>query len=70
MIDININYNIDGINCNLSIAEGERDENLAYNLAKMFNKVILDIGVAPVIVIDEMKGYFDIEEEDEAELQH
>lgn len=59
---ININYSIDGVNYNLSIADEEPEGNLGYNLARMFARVVLDTNVNPAIVIEEMKGYLDTEE--------
>lgn len=60
--DININYTLNGVKYNMPIAEGEPDENIASDLAAMFSRALFDIGAVPLIVIDEMKAYFDIEE--------
>lgn len=52
MIDnIKINYSLNGINITLSI---EDTDNLPYDLAEMFGKVIDDTNANPKIVIDEL----------------
>lgn len=52
MIDnIKINYSLNGINVTLSF---EDTDNLPYDLAEMFIKVIDDSNVSPKVVIDEL----------------
>ena len=51
MDNIKINYSLNGINVTLSI---EDTDNLPYDLAEMFIKVIDDSNVNPKVVIDEL----------------
>ena len=52
MIDnIKINYTLNSINVTLSL---EDKDNLPYDLAEMFIKVIDDSNVSPKVVIDEL----------------
>lgn len=63
MIDsININYRIDGIDINLSIADDEIENNLPYNLANMFSRLVKDTNANPALVIEDMKQYLEVEE--------
>ena len=49
--DINISYIVDGIEVNLSIPQGEIAENLPYNLANMFSRLVKDTNANPALVI-------------------
>lgn len=51
MDNIKINYSLNGINVTLSI---EYTDNLPYDLAEMFIKVIDDSNANPKLVIDEL----------------
>lgn len=51
MDNIKINYSLNGINVTLSI---EDTDNLPYDLAEMFIKVIDDSNANPKVVIDEL----------------
>ena len=52
MIDnVKINYTLNSINVTLSL---EDKDNLPYDLAEMFIKVIDDSNVSPKVVIDEL----------------
>lgn len=63
MIDnINISYIVDGIEVNLSIPQEEVLENLPYNLANMFSRLINDTNANPTLVIEQMKQYLEVEE--------
>lgn len=63
MIDnINISYIVDGIEVNLSIPQEEVLENLPYNLANMFSRLINDTNANPALVIEQMKQYLEVEE--------
>lgn len=59
---INISYIVDGIEVNLSIPQEEPAENLPYNLANMFSRLVKDTNANPTIVIEEMKQYLEVEE--------
>lgn len=62
MIDnINISYIVDGIEVNLSIPQEEVLENLPYNLANMFSRLINDTNANPALVIEQMKQYLEVE---------
>lgn len=60
--NININYIVDGIEVNLSIPQDEVVENLPYNLANMFSRLINDTNANPALVIEQMKQYLEVEE--------
>lgn len=63
MIDrININYIVDGIEVNLSIPQEEVVENLPYNLANMFSRLVKDTNANPKLVIEDMKQWLEVEE--------
>lgn len=63
MIDsINISYIVDGIEVNLSIPQEEVLENLPYNLANMFSRLINDTNANPALVIEKMKQYLEVGE--------
>ena len=59
---INISYIVDGIEVNLSIPQEEVLENLPYNLANMFSRLINDTNANPALVIEKMKQYLEVEE--------
>lgn len=60
MIDnLKINYIIEGIQITLSY-DDTRSDNLPYDLATMFRKVIEDSDANPEIVIQELKDNFDV----------
>lgn len=60
--NININYRIDGIDINLSIADDEIENNLPYNLANMFSRLVKDTNANPALVIEGMKQWLEVEE--------
>lgn len=60
--NININYRIDGIDINLSIADDEIENNLPYNLANMFSRLVKDTNANPALVIEDMKQWLEVEE--------
>lgn len=60
--NINISYIVDCIEVNLSIPQEEVVENLPYNLANMFSRLINDTNANPALVIEEMKQYLEVEE--------
>ncbi len=60
---INISYIVDGIEVNLSISQEEVLENLPYNLANMFSRLINDTNANPALVIEKMKQYLEVEEQ-------
>ena len=60
--NININYRIDGIDINLSIADDEIENNLPYNLANMFSRLVKDTNANPAMVIEDMKQWLEVEE--------
>lgn len=63
MIDkINISYIVDGIKVNLSIPQEEVTENLPYNLANMFSRLVKDTNANPALVIEDIKQYLEVEE--------
>lgn len=53
--DIKISYSLNGINVTLSL---ENTDNLPYDLAEMFIKVIDDSDANSKIVIDELTGNY------------
>ena len=59
--DLTISYTLNGVKITLSIDDNCYD-NLPYNLADMFVKVINDTDVNPSIIIDEMKLSLNIED--------
>ena len=59
--DLTISYTLNGVKVTLSINDCCYD-NLPYNLADMFVKVINDTNVNPSIIIDELKLHLNIDE--------
>ena len=59
--NLNVNYTLNGVKVTLSINDCCYD-NLPYNLADMFVKVINDTDVNPSIIIDELKLHLNIDE--------
>lgn len=60
--NININYRIDGIDINISIADDEIENNLPYNLGNMFSRLVKDTNANPALVIEGMKQWLEVEE--------
>ena len=60
--NININYRIDGIDINLSIADDEIENNLPYNLSNMFSRLVKDTNANPALLIEGMKQWLEVEE--------
>lgn len=58
--DLTISYINNGIGTTLTI-EDEHYDNMPYNLADMFEKVIRDTDANPQIVIDNLKNAFEYE---------
>ena len=58
--DLTISYACDGIKTTLSIND-DHVENIPYNLADMFEKVIRDSNANPQIVIENLKNAFEYE---------
>ena len=56
--DLTISYVCEGIETTLTIKDDHYD-NLTYNLAKMFAKVIRESDANPQLVIDNLKGAFE-----------
>lgn len=56
--DLTISYTCNGIKSNLTI-EDESYDNLPYNLANMFEKVIRESNANHQIVIEELKNAFE-----------
>lgn len=62
MIDnLAISYSIDGINITLSVDDDNYD-NLPYNLAHLFARVVEDTNANPTIVLQEMQEHFELED--------
>lgn len=59
--DLTISYVCNGIETTLTIKD-EHYDNLPYNLADMFEKVIVESNANPQIVIDELKSAFEYEQ--------
>ena len=59
--DLTISYTLNGVKVTLSINDCCYD-NLPYNLADMFVKVINDTNVNPSTIIDELKLHLNIED--------
>ena len=59
--DLTISYTLNGVKITLSINDCCYD-NLPYNLADMFVKVINDTNVNPSTIIDELKLHLNIED--------
>ena len=59
--DLNVNYTLNGVKVTLSINDCWYD-NLPYNLADIFVKVINDTNVNPSTIIDELKLHLNIED--------
>ena len=60
MQDLTISYVCEGIETTLTIKDDHYD-NIPYNLAKMFEKVIRESDANPQIVIENLKGVFEYE---------
>ena len=58
--DLTINYVCNGIKTTLSI-EDDHYDNMPYNLADMFAKVIRESDANPQMVIDNLKNAFEYE---------
>ena len=56
--DLTISYVCEGIETTLTIKDDHYD-NIPYNLAKMFEKVIRESDANPQLVIDNLKGAFE-----------
>ena len=56
--DLTISYVCNGIETTLTIQD-EHYDNLPYNIAYMFEKVIVESDANPQIVIDELKSAFE-----------
>ena len=56
--DLTISYVCEGIETTLTIKDDHYD-NIPYNLAKMFEKVIRESDANPQIVIEKMKNAFE-----------
>ena len=62
MIDnLSISYSVDGIKVSLSVDDDNYD-NLPYNLAHLFARVIEDTNANPTIVIKDMQEHFGLED--------
>lgn len=59
--DLTISYACNGIETTLTIKDDCYD-NIPYNLADMFAKVVKESDANPSLVIDEMKLHLDVEE--------
>ena len=58
--DLTISYVYDGIKTTLTIND-DHGENMPYNIADIFEKVIRDTNVNPQIVIENLKNAFEYE---------
>ena len=58
--DLKISYAINGIETTLTIKDNYAD-NIPYNLADMFEKVIRESGANPQMVIENLKSAFEYE---------
>ena len=58
--DLKISYAINGIETTLTIKDNYAD-NIPYNLADMFEKVIRESGANPQTVIENLKSAFEYE---------
>lgn len=56
--DLTVSYVNDGIETTLTIND-DCSENLPYNLAAIFSRVVKETNANPEIVIEEMKSYLD-----------
>ena len=59
--DLTISYVCNGIETTLTIKD-EHYDNMPYNLADMFEKVIIEADANPQIVIENLKNTFENEE--------
>ena len=57
--DLVVSFVNDGIETTLTINDDYYD-NLPYNLAAIFSKVVKEMNANPEIVIEEMKSYLDV----------
>lgn len=60
--DIKISYISDDIEVNLVIPKYEVEQNLPYNLANMFSKLVKATNANPALVIEETKRRLEVEE--------
>lgn len=60
--DIKISYISDDIEVNLVIPKYEVEQNLPYNLANMFSRLVKDTNANPALVIENMKQRLEVEE--------
>ena len=60
--DIKISYISDDIELNLVIPKYEVEQNLPYNLANMFSRLVKDTNANPALVIEDMKQWLEVEE--------
>ena len=58
--DLKISYAINGIETTLTIKDNYAD-NMPYNLADMFEKIIRESGANPQMVIENLKSAFEYE---------
>lgn len=59
--DLTISYVCNGIETTLTVKD-EHYDNLPYNLAEMFEKVILESDANPQTVIEQLKSAFEYEQ--------
>lgn len=59
--DLTISYVCNGIETTLTVKD-EHYDNLPYNLADMFEKVIVESDANPQIVIEQLKSAFEYEQ--------
>ena len=59
--DLTISYVCNGIETTLTI-KGDHYDNMPYNLADIFEKVIRDTNVNPQIVIENLKSAFEYDD--------
>lgn len=57
--DLSVSFVNDGIETTLTIND-DCCENLPYNLAAIFSRVVKETNVNPKIVIEEMESYLDV----------
>ena len=59
--DLTVSFVNDGIETTLTIND-DCYENLPYNLAAIFARVVKETCANPEVVVDEMKSYLDVED--------
>ena len=59
--DLTISYVCSGIKTTFTIKDDHYD-NMPYNLANMFSRLIEDTNANPALVIEDMKQWFEVEE--------